>query len=422
MRERLHRWGEWAAFSLLGIAYVAGFALVSAAIVRREAALGIAGAVVLALLVWVTVKAPVIIMTAFNRSGALSPTPVSDAARRLHASIFVADLHADTMMWPRDFLARDARGHVDLPRMIAGNAALEIFTATTKTPVGMNFDATPDTLDMITPLVILQGWPRATWTSLLARALHMGRRLCDYAEGSGGRFRIIENSAQLDAYVEERAANRELAAGVLGIQGAQCLEGRVENVEVLFAAGFRLIGLAHFFDNEVGGSAHGVAKGGLTLFGREVLERMQALRMVIDLAHAAPALIDDVLAAAAGPVIVSHSGPKGVHDTNRTLSDDHIRAIAATGGVVGIGFWRDAVGPGGLAAIVRAIGYVAELVGDAHVALGSDYDGMIAAPFDIAGLPRITEALLDAGFSEQGIRNVMGENALRVLRACLPPG
>lgn len=422
MFEQVRRWGEWAAFAVLGMGYIAGPAFAVLAAARRDLRLGLAAVAIILIMAVLTAKAPAILMVTFNRSRIRRPYRVAEDASRLHETLFVADLHADTMMWFRDFLTRDTRGHIDLPRMLEGNAALEVFTATTKTPVGMNFDATPDTFDMITPLVVLQGWPRETWSSLRARALHMGQRLRDYAQASKGTFRIIENTVQLDAYVEERRRNRRLAAGILGIQGAQCLEGRPENVETMFDAGFRLIGLSHFFDNEVGGSAHGVHKGGLTPFGRAVIQRMDALGMVIDLAHAAPALIDDVLATATRPVIASHTGPKGIHNTNRTLSDEHLRAIAATGGVIGIGFWRDAVGPGGIHAIVRAIRYVADVAGDEHVALGSDYDGMTVAPFDISGLPLLTEALLRAGFAEETIRKVMGENVLRVFRACLPRG
>ncbi len=420
MSEQVRRWGEWAAFALLGLGYLAGPGLLVFAALRHDVTLGATAVAAILVMAVLTAKAPAIVMVAFNRSRMRPPYRVSEDAARLHETLFVADLHADTMMWFCDFLQRNRRGHIDLPRMIEGNAALEVFTATTRTPLGMNFDATSDTLDMLTPLVVLQGWPRESWTSLRARALYSAQRLRGYAQASNGSFRIIENRDQLDAYVDERRNGRRIAAGILGIQGAQCLEESLENLDLLFAAGFRLVGLTHFFDNEVGGSAHGVRKGGLTPFGREVIRRMIALGMVIDLAHASPALIDDVLATAPGPVIASHTGPKGIHNTNRTLSDKHLRAIAATGGVTGIGFWRDAVGPGGIDAIVRAIRYAADVAGDAHVALGSDYDGMTVAPFDISGLPLLTEALLRAGFAENSIRRVMGENVLRVFRACLP--
>jgi microsomal dipeptidase-like Zn-dependent dipeptidase len=88
--------------------------------------------------------------------------------------------------------------------------------------------------------------------------------------------------------------------------------------------------------------------------------------------------------------------------------------------VVGIGYWETAVCGADARAIARAIRYAADLIGAEHVALGSDFDGAIPAPFDTTGLAQITDALLDAGFSEAQIGLIMGENVVRVLRQTLP--
>ena len=112
---------------------------------------------------------------------------------------------------------------------------------------------------------------------------------------------------------------------------------------------------SHFFDNAFGGSAHGVDKGGLTAKGREMIERMDAAGMVVDVAHASAATIDDVLAVATRPIVASHTGVRGTADNARNLSDAHLRGIAATGGVVGIGFWPTACGGDDVAAIARSI-------------------------------------------------------------------
>ncbi len=191
-------------------------------------------------------------------------------------------------------------------------------------------------------------------------------------------------------------------------------------LERTFAQDVRMIGLAHFFDNEYAGSAHGIAKGGLTELGRRTFARMEELGIIADLAHLSPAAIDDVLAIATKPVIVSHGGAKGTCDNARTLSDAHLRGIAATGGVVGIGYWEEAVCGTSPRDVARAIRYAVDLIGDEHVALGSDYDGAVTVPFDTSQLPVLTQALLDAGLSESSIRRVLGENALRVLAATLP--
>jgi microsomal dipeptidase-like Zn-dependent dipeptidase len=147
---------------------------------------------------------------------------------------------------------------------------------------------------------------------------------------------------------------------------------------------------------------------------------MEAKRVFIDLAHASPKTIDDVLRIAARPVIVSHTGVKGTCDNRRNLSDDQLKAIANNGGVVGIGFWDTAVCGRDAAAIARAIRHAANIMGVDNVALGSDYDGAIEAPFDATGIVQITDALLREGFDEDEIRKIMGENVIRALQLYLP--
>jgi microsomal dipeptidase-like Zn-dependent dipeptidase len=158
----------------------------------------------------------------------------------------------------------------------------------------------------------------------------------------------------------------------------------------------------------------------LTDKGREMIRRMEAQSMLVDLAHASPALIEDALAIAHRPLVVSHGGVKGTCDNVRNLSDDQLRGIARTGGVVGIGYWDTAVCGNDATAIARAIRYAAGIAGVEHVALGSDFDGAITAPFDTAELVQATDALLDAGFGDDDVAKIMGGNALRVLRGALP--
>ena len=181
-----------------------------------------------------------------------------------------------------------------------------------------------------------------------------------------------------------------------------------------------MVGLAHFFDNAVAGSAHGIEKGGLTALGRELVAELEGRRIVVDLAHSSRATIDDVLTLAQRPVVASHTGVRGVADNARNLPDEQLRGIAATGGMVGIGFWPTACGGADAAAIARSIAYAASVAGVDHVGLGSDFDGGVAVPFDASGMALITEALLDEGLDEASIRKVMGDNAIRLLRAALP--
>ena len=181
-----------------------------------------------------------------------------------------------------------------------------------------------------------------------------------------------------------------------------------------------MLGLVHLMDNDMAGSAHGVNKHGLTDKGRIMLQRALELGYVIDLAHASAQTIDEVLKIIDRPVVASHGGVRGTCDTARNLSDRHIQGIAATGGVIGIGLYEYATCGKTLEDTIRAIRYVVDLVGIKHVALGSDFDGATETTVDVTGLVLLTEALLDAGFSHDDIRAIMGNNALRVMRNTLP--
>ena len=348
------------------------------------------------------------------------PYAASDRARALHETLTVADLHADSLLWGRDLLERGAQGHVDVPRLIDGNVALQVLASSTKSPRHLNIERNTGDSDDILLLGIASGWPPATWRSLLARALHMAARADDMARRSAGRLTIVRSKADLDAHLAQRTPAWPVTAGLLAIEGAHALDDDPANVDVVFDAGFRMMSPSHFFDNAFGGSAHGVVKGGLTAAGQEMVRRMEARRMVVDVAHASFATIDDVLAIATRPVVASHTGVRGVADNSRNLSDDHLRGIAATGGLIGIGFWPTACGGDDAEAIARSIKYATNVAGVEHVALGSDFDGGVQTPFDVTGMVQVTDALLLAGFKDDEIAKVMGGNAIRVLGDALP--
>jgi len=181
-----------------------------------------------------------------------------------------------------------------------------------------------------------------------------------------------------------------------------------------------MVGLAHFFDNTFAGSAHGVAKSGLTPAGRRLIDELERREILVDLAHASEATIDDVLRVATRPVVASHTGVRAVADHARNLSDDQLRAIAATGGLVGIGFWPTACGGDTVDWIARSIVHAVSVVGPEHVALGSDFDGAVSVPFDVTGMGLLTGALLGLGLGQDQISAVMGGSAVRLLRATLP--
>jgi membrane dipeptidase len=355
-----------------------------------------------------------------NRTLNAPPYQASERAVALHKTLLVADLHADSLLWARDLLERGTRGHVDIPRLIEGNVALQAFTIVTKTPRNQNIENNTGDTDNITLLAVAERWPIKAWSSLTERALYQAHKLQQTAERSGGKFTLVRTSSELSAYLDRRIREPQITAGFLGIEGAHALDGNLDNIDRLFDAGVRMMAPTHFFDNDIGGSAHGVEKGGLTDKGHEMIRRMEEKKMIVDLAHASPRTIADVLAIATRPVVVSHTGIKGTCDNTRNLSDEQLQAIAKTGGVIGIGFWDTAVCGTEARAIARAIRYTANLVGVDHVALGSDNDGAVTAPFDISGVVEITDALLQEGFTDEEIGKIMGRNTLRLLIENLP--
>ena len=349
---------------------------------------------------------------------ALNITPKAQA---LQATLDVADMHADSLLWKRDLLERSDRGHIDLPRLIEGHYALQVFSSVTKSPKGQNFDSNGADSDTVTSLAVIDLQPPRTWTSLLQRSLWHAEKLQDFADRSGGRLRLITTPADIDRLLADRKNGSSVVGGMLSVEGLHDLEGKIENLDVLYAAGFRMAGLTHFFDNDVAGSMHGVGKGGLTPLGRQAVSRMEALGMIVDLAHASHATVADVLAMATRPVVFSHGGVQATCKVNRNLTDDEVRGVARTGGVIGIGYFRGAICSTDPRDVARAIAHVRDLVGIDHVGLGSDFDGSTITGFDASQIVAVTQALLDSTFSEDDIRKVTGGNVLRVLRAGIAP-
>jgi microsomal dipeptidase-like Zn-dependent dipeptidase len=346
---------------------------------------------------------------------------VSPEAEALHRSLHIVDLHSDSLMWGRELTQVAGRGHEDLPRLTAGNVTLQVFSSVTKTPEGLNYDSNRSDSDVLPALLIAQRQPRATWTSLLQRSLFHAAKLDHSVWLSQGRLVKVTDPFSLDRLLGKHATAGGPVGAMLSIEGLHDLEGKAENLDKLYAAGFRMAGLTHFFDNELAGSMHGVKKGGLTPFGRQIIGLMEDKGMIVDIAHCSHQCVADVLALARRPVVSSHGGVQATCKVNRNLTDDEIRGVARTGGVVGIGYWDAAVCDTSPRAVAKAIKYVRDLVGIDYVALGSDYDGATTVRFDTSQLVQVTQALMDEHFTPQQIRAVMGGNALRVIRAGLLP-
>lgn len=349
------------------------------------------------------------------------PYAASEHARALARRTFNADMHADSLLWGRDLSVRSARGHIDVPRLIEGHIALQAFTIFTKSPHGLNFEHNAgDAFDDGSALMFVQLAPPATWTSLLQRALYAARRFDGTVACSNGKLVAIRSRADLERYLQRRDAEPGLTAGFLGIEGAHALDGDRNNIETLYNAGVRMMAPTHFFDNDMGGSSAGEHKGGLTAKGRELIRRLEQRRILVDVAHASEKTLDDVLALATRPVVVSHTGVKGTCNNSRNLSDRQLRAVAATGGVIGIAYFDIAVCGGSASDIARAVRHAVDVAGLDHVALGSDFDGAVVMPFDTTGLPVLFDALVKQGFGNDEIAKIAGGNVLRVLRETLP--
>jgi membrane dipeptidase len=240
---------------------------------------------------------------------------------------------------------------------------------------------------------------------------------------SGGRLRIVRGAAELDG--------AGLAA-VLHVEGAELIGPALDELPVLHAAGMRSLGLVWSRPNAFATGVPFAFPGspddgpGLTDLGRELVRGCGELRIVIDLSHLNARGFWDVAELSAAPLVASHSGAHALCPSPRNLTDDQLRAIGASGGLVGInfhvGFLRadgadDAATP--LALVAEHAAHVAEVAGVDAVALGSDFDGatMPEALGDVTGLPAVLEALRAAGFGEADVEKVAYGNWRRVFEA-----
>jgi membrane dipeptidase len=323
---------------------------------------------------------------------------------------FIADLHCDELLWDRNLLKQIDYGHIDLPRMQQANMAFQVFTIVSKVPAGINIEKNDGNSDQIALLSFAQLRPLSNWFSIKERALNQCKTLHEFANDSDGQLRVITSKADLQKFISDRAKNKSLTSGLLGLEGAQPLEGDLANLGAFYKVGVRYIGLAHFYDNEWAGSAHGMQKGGLTEIGKKLIQKMDSLHILIDLAHSSLQTINDVFTLHDGPVLVSHTGIKGVCDNQRNLSDKHLLEIGKRNGLVGIGLWETAVCGKDAAATAKSIRYVADKIGIDKVALGSDWDGAIEAHFDVTGLPLLVAALEKENFTRHEIEKILGGN------------
>jgi membrane dipeptidase len=349
------------------------------------------------------------------------PYKISDEAQGLHANMRVADLHADTLLWKRNPAKRHTYGQTDLPRFREGQVALQVFSTVTFVPGNMNTTANKMEKDQMRLLTVLQSWPRRTWNSIFERAVYQAERLHKLQESSNGSFVIAKTKSDLRDAMSRRTDNNDIIVGVLATEGAHPLEGDITNLGKLYDAGFRMIGLQHFFDNKLGGSLHGVSKSGLTPFGKEVVRKIVDKGMMIDVAHSSIETVEDVLALTDAPIVISHTGILSLcNHEKRNIPDKLLQQIADRGGLIGVGYWETAVCDTTPDGIAKMLIHGAGKFGVDHIALGSDFDGSVTTSLDTSELVAITDALLRQGMVEPDIRKVMGENQIAYFLKHLP--
>lgn len=349
-----------------------------------------------------------------------APWPIGERAARLHGTLRIADWRAGSLLWNRDLTQRSEVGHADLPRLREGNVTLQVFTAAARFPRGPEHVESAKEGDPLMLLAVAQGWPMRSWISLPERALHQADRLRGFAEAAPDDLVLVTDRDGLTAALAAREDGPAPMIGLLAVEGLHVLAGDAANLERLWNAGFRIFGLQHVSDRAFGGSLPDEPEGGLSAFGRAIVAEIEARGGIIDLAHASPEVVRDVLAMTARPPIVSHTGLQGACPSPRNMPDALVAAIAERGGLIGIGYGAGAVCDPGPASIAATFGYGRELLGADALSLGSDFDGATTVAFDASELAVLTQSLLVAGYSEEAIGDVMGENTLRFLVRWLP--
>lgn len=372
---------------------------------------------------------------------AVSTDKVSERAQKLHFSSIVVDTHDDTtqrlVAEKFDLAHRDARGHIDIPRMKEGGLGAIFFSIWMPSSV--------------------------TGPEAVKRAFDQIDAVREQVRRHPGELVLATTAAEI-----RRARAEKKIAALMGIEGGHMIAEDLAILRLSAALGVRYMTLTHggntpWADSSTDKAAH----NGLTDFGKDVVREMNRLGVMVDISHVADKTFYDALEVSKAPMIASHSSCRALCDAPRNMTDEMIKALAAKGGVIQINYHiaflsqefrnvtqanpeimkqmneevrkrcgdneactlmeddrmtRELVAQGKLprvewTKIVDHIDHAVKIAGADHVGLGSDFDGA-NMPFgmeDVTKLPKITEALLQKNYSESDIRKILGENTLRVM-------
>lgn len=378
---------------------------------------------------------------------------VSDRALRVYRDAIVIDMHNDMPSkvldeaYDPDVRHTPAEGQTDLPRLKESGLAAVFFAAWVDAPFALEH---PD--------------------GSFRRALRCMEIIRAFVARHPDAVRLGTTASDV-----RRARATGTIAVFIGVEGGHAIEADLEKLRELFRLGARYLTLTWNNGNQWAGSSigsHGTSTAGLTPFGADVIRELTRLGMMVDVSHVSDQTFADVLAVSTAPVIASHSSARALADHPRNLTDDQLRAIAGTGGVVNVNFFSrfidtrfrqamddvdaevraladaerasgmDAAAvtrnqeerarariaqlvPTPLSVLVDHIDHVARVAGTDHTGIGSDFDGISASPdqmADVTHLPRLAQALLDRGYSEGDVTKILGGNMLRVMEQVLPSG
>jgi len=366
---------------------------------------------------------------------------ISMKAKKLHFKALVCDMHSDTVLKLKkgDFVLgeRHSTGHIDIPRLREGGVDLQVWGIWVE-PKYLPDSAAKQALDLIDLFY---------------------QQLDKYPQD-------LELTTNIKNF--KRINKKGKIACFLGLEGGHAIEGDLSLLRIFYRSGVRYMTLTWENSNPLASSAADTSsqKGGLTELGKEAVKEMNRLGMIVDVSHLSEQAFWDVVNLSSAPIIASHSCVKAICNHYRNLTDEQIKAIAKSGGVIGINFFSGYLDdnfrkvsdsiykeinvkkeelkekfkgddkkieeetsllyknanfppPTTLAKLVDHIDYIVKLVGPDYAGLGSDFDGIPAIPLEIkdaSGLPSITQELLNRKYKEKDIKKILGGNFLRVFR------
>jgi membrane dipeptidase len=232
-------------------------------------------------------------------------------------------------------------------------------------------------------------------------------------------------------YIEiMRAVKEGKIAAIISVEGGEPLEGDIGVLRMIYRLGVRSLTLTHFPRNELGDGSGANSDSHLTEFGRQVVEEMNKLGMLVDISHINETGFWDVIELSKDPIIATHSNCKALCSHHRNLTDDQIKAIAEKNGVLNLsfcaGFIKKDIGFGTSDTIKKVtiedwldhLDHAVELVGTQHVGIGSDFDGGCGFPGldDITKIPDLTRGIIAREYSNEDINNILGANNLRIFK------